>query len=247
MAHVDQYYAPPENIKDGYILLDGDEYKHVIHVIRKVENDELIIVDGHGHKYHGHIKHIQHRQLWVEIKKVYYMVNEPTLNLTLAIALLKGKQFDWLIEKGTEIGLNRFVPLYTQNTKSYPTYKKTRWKKKAIAAMKQSLRSFCPEITAPQQLSQVISAFENIFIASKGPKNHSLWDYRNDLLSTKECVLVVGPEEGFSDQEIKYALDHGAKPFQLGAQRLKSETAGIVGATQLFFTYQSLQKSERRD
>lgn len=158
MSHLEQFFSTSVIVKDERLQLHGDEFRHATHVKRKKVGDRLAVLDGDGHRYSGVIEKIDKEKLTLKITNHETDVNEPTFNLILAVAVAKGSQFDWLIEKGTEIGVSRFVPLLTEYTQIDPVNRMSRWQKKAISALKQSARSRLPIISEPVAFRTFVSA-----------------------------------------------------------------------------------------
>lgn len=231
MSHQENYYIEPEKVTGRHFILEGEESKHAIRVCRNKLGDEIAAVDGCGNTYRGKIDKIQDKSCRVEILETTQNANEPKLRLTLAHALPRSNQFDLVVEKGTEIGICAFVPLVSQYSIGEPQSRLERWRKKAHAAMKQCLRSYCPPVYDIQPFNDFVKVCPRpAFIALESEDYHPI----NSLNECHQATLFVGPEGGFSDKEIETALSMDIKPLYLGTRRLKSETAGLVGATKLF-------------
>ncbi len=233
-GHWEQYYIEPDHLSSDRFWIKGDEAKHIHRVMRKRVGDWLHAVDGQGGLYEGPILKIDEMCVTVAIERESFMVHEPGLHLTLAQAMLKGNGFDWVVEKGTEIGISRFVPLITQRS-VVARGRRGRWEKKALAAMKQSTRSRCPEIAEPQSFDNFVTTPQEgeLFIAH----DHDLGARPDSLITLLEhqsrAVLIVGPEGGFSEQEVTLAIEQGSNLLRMGDRRLRSDTAGLVGAVKL--------------
>ncbi len=143
---MEYFYVPPSSISPPYLSIDGEEFLHLTHVMRKRPGDEIRVVDGKGHVYDVRIADIVRREARCEITAQRAMENEPAISVTLAAGIVKnGARFDFLVEKATEIGVHAIVPLTTERT--IPHHGKTdRWQKLAVAAMKQSGRCVLPLI-----------------------------------------------------------------------------------------------------
>ncbi len=229
MSHVEQYYVAPQDIRGDSLRLVGEEYLHAVKVMRKRIGSPIVVVDGEGQRYEGTIKSLDAEEALVSVSGVRFGVNEPSLSITLAQAVPKSMLFEWVLEKGTEIGIDRFIPMLCERSVKQPSGRKERWQKKVIGAMKQSGRCRCPQVESVSSFEAVLKTFcgEEIYIAHPGegktvkPENRSI-------------LLLVGPEGGFTDRELDLAGQKGAQVLDLGKRRLRSETAGIVGAAKLF-------------
>ena len=173
MKHAEYFYVPPRNIKDNVVEFKGTELKHLTVVSRKTRHDVVHVVDGESNVLTVVLTQVNRKSAFGKIQKRSRYLKEPNFKLSLVQAIPKGNRFDFVIEKGTEIGVSKFIPLITERSivKGNET-KLNRWKKIAIAAMKQSTRSILPEITSPQTLDQVFMAKEiNDFKLIAHPEN----------------------------------------------------------------------------
>ncbi|MBN1541372.1 16S rRNA (uracil(1498)-N(3))-methyltransferase [candidate division KSB1 bacterium] len=234
MAHLEQYYAAPERICDGRILLVEEEFNHAVRVRRKRIGDHLIVVDGEGHRYGGPVVELQKERLVLRIDSVEDEVNEPTVHLTLAHVWPRGQQMDWVIEKGTEIGVSRFLPVLSERSIIDPAHRLQRLQKKAIAAMKQCARCRLPQIDLPIPLAECLNQPDGIgLIAHAFAADRSEEAIFDRIRRVGRAVVLIGPEGGFSDAEVEQALHSGWIPLELGARRLRSETAALVAAVKI--------------
>src|SRR5437879_6145287 len=142
---MDYFYTPPKNISTDSLVLDGEEFAHLIHVMRKNEGDEIRVVDGMGTAYDVRLGAVKKHMVRCNILRTLPNHHEPSRSVTLAVGILKNpSKFDFLVEKATEIGVHEIVPLQTERT--IPGHAKVdRWQKLALAAMKQCGRSYLPQ------------------------------------------------------------------------------------------------------
>jgi 16S rRNA (uracil1498-N3)-methyltransferase len=163
------------------------------------------------------------------------MWGEPKLRLTVATAVPKGSRMEFAIEKGTELGVSRFVPLRTRRSiAGVPPGKIERWRRLALAAMKQSRRSVLPEVTHETSLPEVLTSVETVplkFIADSAGQDIRQASIRGPKSDATEAVVLIGPEGGFTDDELSQAVEAGFVPLALGPRRLRVETAAVVAAT----------------
>ncbi|MDZ7319092.1 MAG: 16S rRNA (uracil(1498)-N(3))-methyltransferase [candidate division KSB1 bacterium] len=238
MKHREFFYAEPEHIAQDRLQIVGEELKHLARVVRKQVRDVIEVVDGKGNLYTAVLTQITGHIAIADIQKRSRFVGEPNFQLTLAQAIPKANRFDWVIEKGTEIGVASFIPLICEfSIVENTAHRQARWKKIAIAAMKQSARSRLPEIRSPQTFHDVVRNTDMMqlgFIAERGEDARGLSQLVQELrarsVPLKSAVLLIGPEGGFSDKELKFACENGFHRFSLGPRRLRSETAGLVAS-----------------
>jgi 16S rRNA (uracil1498-N3)-methyltransferase len=171
------------------------------------------------HKKHSEVQIISKEQIGPNAKKT-----------CIAIGLLKNNtRFEWFLEKSTELGISEIIPLITDNTeKSH--FRLDRMKNILIAAMLQSQQYYLPIMEEPQIFKKFI---EIPFLGQKliAHCENGEKAYLPNVSISENVRLLIGPEGDFSPNEIKLAEDNGYQPISLGDNRLRTETAGIVGAT----------------
>jgi 16S rRNA (uracil1498-N3)-methyltransferase len=234
------FYVEPKNVDKNFLKIEGDEAKHISLVLRKESGEIIEVVDGEGLKYQVRITAMGRDWVQGEILSRVRKENEPLAHLTLAQALIKGVRMDFLIEKTTEIGVSSVMPLITERSavkleKERKEFNRlNRWRRIAISGMKQSLRSVLPKVQKPilfEELLSKIKDYDLALIACQTKKSVTLRQIK-EIQKAKEKVkkvlLLVGPESGFTPEEIGRALKASAVPVSLGPRRLRAETAGIV-------------------
>lgn len=227
------YYVQPENIGGDQLTLTQEESRHIIKVLRKQKGDAFLATDGAGTTYECQVDSFAHGLVTASILSKDEGRGEPEFQLILAVALLKKDRFKWIIEKGTELGISNFMPIVTERTiGTERSMKPARCRKIAISAMKQSGRSRPAGNCGPNDLPRSAKRF------SYGPDvqliAHEKDDRQNldDVLHTpvRSAVLCVGPEGGFTEEEVIIAREHGYRNFRMGIRRLRTETAAITAA-----------------
>lgn len=231
------FYAVPQSYGDSSVTLSADESRHAVDVMRLSRADMVIVVDGLGNAYRGEIARIVGKKR-VEVKLHSHIRNfgEPNVRLTLACGLSAGYKFDTVVQKGTELGVTRFVPLLTEKSKvrldaaGRAGARVARYEKVALAAIKQCRRSFRPEIARPVAFEEYMKEIDSetlnlIFHDSRSSRR--LDEVRLDG-DTVRVNIMVGPESGFVDTEIQVALEKGIIPITLGKRVLRTENAGPV-------------------
>ncbi|MBN1352930.1 16S rRNA (uracil(1498)-N(3))-methyltransferase [candidate division KSB1 bacterium] len=240
MLHEELFFVKPEDVDSQTLIISGDEFKHLVHVLRKKVGDSATATDGQGNSFLFQIFKIDASFAQGTIVKKRRRQGEPYFQLTLAQALLKGRHFDLVIEKCTEIGITRFVPMLTARSIGDENQKKNqRWQRIALAAMKQCARSVLPEITAVQGFESILEQHSHLpvkLVADNGADARPLAQIlsnhqpRHENTYSRDGVLLIGPEGGFSPEEIELAQQHGYELLSMGPRRLRAETAGVVGS-----------------
>ncbi|MEO8167061.1 MAG: RsmE family RNA methyltransferase [bacterium] len=229
---MDYFYTLPKNITSDSLTIEGEEFSHLAHVMRKPVGAQIIVVDGIGKAYEATIEEITKRAARCSIQTTNAGLHESPVDVTLAVGLLKNhSKFDFLIEKCTELGVNAFFPLITERT--IPRHARTdRWQKLALAAMKQSERCILPKVHEPGSFTNFISSASAAslkIIPHEKIKSPTLGELlrKNTNASISICI---GPEGGFTETEIAEAQSAGFLHVSLGERRLRTETAAIVAA-----------------
>ena len=228
------YYAPREAISGDKIVLPPDESRHALRAMRLSTGAEIQIVDGEGTWYLAGIINILRGTVTAEIQNSATDVGEPGYDLTVGIGVLKNAgRFETVLEKAVELGVTRVVPLETERTQKV-RLNQERCKRVMIAGLKQSMRSRLPELTEIQTLESVVRAEPGSalrLIAHEGvDAGASLLSLAELVEKAAECVILIGPEGGFTDVEIELAAENGLRRVSLGTSRLRAETAAIAAA-----------------
>jgi len=261
---ITNFYVNPENVEKDSLKIVGEEAKHILTVLRYQKGETIEVVDGSGIKYKVLIQDWGKDYVEGKILLKTRRENEPITHLTLAQAICKGVRMNFLIEKATEIGVSAIIPILTEKSlvkineipeEDGSTYltakgKKERWRRLAIAGMKQSLRSILPDIQNPAKFDDLlpkIKTFDLSLIASLEKGAKSLREFgelktrlRNPKDSLRKVLIMVGPEAGFTEEELFKAKASGAIPITLGSRRLRAETAGIVLSSLVLYELEDL-------
>lgn len=228
------FYSSPEHLAEELITLSAAESHHAIDVLRMKAGELALVVDGLGNGARGEIRFNKKKLVEVVVHSRLRQFGEPSVRLTLAAGLSVGYKFDEIVDKGTQLGVSRFVPLMTEKSKikvedPKRAHSKTeRLEKVALAAMKQCRRSYRPEIALPLTLRQFLSESDEEgvkLLFHPGENSQSI----NDLVlsdAPSRITLLVGPESGFSATEAAAAKEKGYVGVNLGRRILRTETAG---------------------
>jgi 16S rRNA (uracil1498-N3)-methyltransferase len=234
---ITNFYTTADKIGDETLTVDGEEARHILSVLRHGAGDQIDVADGRGTKYRVMIEEVSRDFLQGRILSRTRMENEPACQVTLAQAICRKERMDFLVEKATEIGVWSIIPIVTQRNlvkvddASREKVKIERWRRVAIAAMKQSLRTVLPEIhdvTPFDQLLPQINNYDLCLVASLDRDAKNAGECEQLKAKPQKVLLIVGPEAGFTDEELSKAKAEGAFPVSLGPRRLRTETAGVV-------------------
>lgn len=222
----DTLFFCPDILKSP--ILPEQESLHCVKVLRTREGDMLTVTDGNGSFYDCELVQAHPKRCAVAIRhRSEIPAGRP---FSLHIAFAPSKQMDrneWLVEKATEIGIDRFTPLLCGRSER-KEIKSGRLQKIAVAAMKQSMQAWLPEIEAMTRFEELVTRpfHGRKFIAHchDSPKKPLAQSYKKG----EDALVLVGPEGDFTEEEVARAIELGFEPVSLGDTRLRSETASLV-------------------
>ncbi|MFB0526490.1 MAG: 16S rRNA (uracil(1498)-N(3))-methyltransferase [bacterium] len=242
------FFVSSKDIKGNKVLITGGEAKHIITVLRKREGDKIDIFDGYGNEFTVRILEIDRSaglpRVKAEIITKKRRETEPKLKITLFQSVPKGNRLDFVIQKSTEIGIAEIVPIITERTIVRLDCKKIkqktlRWQRIAQESAKQSRRSAVPKVGPVLDFSQALKEFSKrkpqmgVIAWETEERNHLREVLRSSVgggISKLPLAIFIGPEGGFTPEEVEKAKRAGLRPVSLGPRILRSETAGLVVA-----------------
>lgn len=219
-----RFFLPDLIIDVAEFDLQEDESKHACRVLRLKTGDSIEVVNGNGLLVIGEIIDDHVKKTRIKVIESYLEAKEKQ-HIHIAIAPTKNMdRFEWFLEKATEIGINEITPLLTSNAER-KVIKMDRLEKVIISATKQSQRLFKPKLNPLTSFKDFLESTDDAFIAHCEDMDNKA------ILKAAEIndnfTLLIGPEGDFSVNEIQQALKKGYKPVSLGANRLRTETAGV--------------------
>lgn len=231
------------------MTLDADESRHLLTVLRGGRDLELRLTDGQGHLITARSLGEEGRLARVEILSVSDDPEESALpRLNLGCAVVKGRRFEWVLEKAVELGAHRIVPVKTDRGVIEPGKGKAdRWRSILKSALKQSGRTFLTELDPTLDLKRILNTTGSgmvLFGAVPGEAEAVPW---TDLLHPKpepvpeSLTILIGPEGGWTPGEREVLIKTGARAVELGPHVLRTETAAVTGLAAL----QSLRQAWR--
>lgn len=234
-----RFFVPTELSAGQAVELEPALAHRLRRVLRLGAGDALVLVDSGGREHEAVLERVDGSKAWARIVRERGTLPEAAVEIVLYQSLIKGDRFEWVLEKGTELGVARFVPLLVQRDVVRPRAERSgrseRWQRIVREAAEQCGRSVLPAIAPPLGLSEAL--------ASAGGLRLLPWEeertaglrsvLREGLAERKQAgrplvSIFVGPEGGFTRQEVETALGLGARVVSLGRRILRSETAGIA-------------------
>lgn len=218
-----RFFVPRILAPGATVPLEGDELHHA-RVVRVREGEEIEVFDGRGGAFVAVARELPE----VELLRVLEIEREPRAALTLAMAIINLEKFELVLQKATELGVHAVVPLVTERIEVRAERwrgKETRWQKIVFEAVKQSGRARVPVIETPATFAEAVArdATKIVFDADTPPSPAPQ--------RFESATLFVGPEGGWSEDELRLAAAHGCLFERLGPRRLRAETAAIVALT----------------
>lgn len=230
-----RFYTPEANSEAKEITLNTEETRHLRDVLRLRAGDKINVFDGAGSEFLCRIREIGKKETAIEIiEKVAPAAPESALELTLAVALLKGEKFDLVVQKACELGVSRIVPLVTKRADvklkdQKETEKKLeRWRKIVIESSKQCGRARLMKIETPVLFAGFANEAnaDSLFFSERN--GTSFENFLAGKPQIKQVTAVIGSEGGWDDAEIEMASANNFHIITLGGRILRAETAAIV-------------------
>lgn len=238
MASIHRFYLPPEAIACQSPALTDREAHHALDVLRLRVGSPLIVQDGAGHEFNCVIRSHSRSRVELEIKETRFSP-VPPCSVTLLSAIPKGK-IETIVEKATELGARRIVPLLTERTVVHldpgnATAKVAKWQQVAIESIKQCGSPWLPNIETPQTPDQFLAqkeSFDLALVASLQPGSTHLRPLfqsfqANHHRPPRSVCVWVGPEGDFTPEEYAAIQSAGAQPIRLGPLVLRADTAVV--------------------
>jgi len=226
-------YLPAPVFLNNRISITDEKAHYLASVLRCGKGNSLIIFDGKGNCFRTTIVTADKREVVAEVAEKIPCNLESDLNITLVQGLLKGEKMDMVVQKTTELGVKEILPVITGRSQLRDTKKIARWRKIAEEASRQSGRSIVPVVHETVEFDNFLSAHDSI---------HGLVFYEEEGVGLTEAVssliprnssffVLIGPEGGFTKEEINLAKEKGLIVASLGKRILRAETAAISAVT----------------
>ena len=217
--------------------IEGDAANHIARVLRLEPGVLLTVFDGRGGEYAARIEAVRKGAVIIEVQARSTPERESPLSLTLAQGVSRGERMDWVVQKATELGVSRIIPVLTERTMvkldaRQSERKLAHWHGITVAACEQSGRDRIPDIAAPLALPELLRDIDpqatRLLLSPTGTQRV------NDLQAPEGGIVVlIGPEGGLAQTEQRAALAAGFLAVRLGPRVLRTETAAVAALTLL--------------
>ncbi|HWN98731.1 MAG TPA: 16S rRNA (uracil(1498)-N(3))-methyltransferase [Blastocatellia bacterium] len=241
-----RFYGPPETMNNARVMLSNDETHHLTRVLRLKPGDDAYVFDGCGREYRCRFLKIESDRAQLEVLDELLDAVEPPISLTLGQSIAKGEKFDFIVQKATELGVGTIIPLITDHADVKLADERSakrleRWRRISLEALKQCGRRTIVDIRTPMIVEELLGSEAPrligeqaegravVVFAEKGgaPVNNLLAEANGPSAVT----VLIGPEGGWSIDELSLFAERGVKSVTLGPRTLRTETAAIVAMT----------------
>ncbi|HEY0670014.1 MAG TPA: 16S rRNA (uracil(1498)-N(3))-methyltransferase [Sphingobacteriaceae bacterium] len=227
------FYTP--DIKDDLYILNEEESRHCIKVLRLSKGDIVKLVDGMGTLYTAEITEPHPRKTSLHVLNKQTEFGKREYSLHLAVAPTKNiERFEWFLEKATEIGVDEITPIICDRSERKEV-KSERLNKIITSAVKQSIKAYHPRLNEPVKLKTFVKSLNSNqkFIAHCNSGDKSA--LKNILVPQTDYIILIGPEGDFTPDEVALCMQNGYIPITLGESRLRTETAALEACFEVNF------------
>ena len=230
-----RFFVPPGTIEGQSVTLEGEAAHRVGRVLRMSPGDEIVLLDNSGDEYKVRLTRFNKAVVEGDVVAIDQDRREPAVEITLYQGLVKGDKFQWVLQKGTELGVSTFVPLICHRSipQERDSWRKSRypsWNKTVREAAEQSRRRLLPALQPLMDFKDACEETQGSGISIMPWEGEETKGLRSALRSTrpKHVNIFIGPEGGFEEWEAAHAFSRDVILVSLGRRILRSETAGIA-------------------
>lgn len=235
-----RFFVLPSSIQAGSVTFDTARAHQIRDVLRMRQNQEIIVLDNAGSEYRVILKQVDRHGVRGKILEQRAPRGEPGTRVILYQSLLKTDKFEWVLQKGTEVGIAEFVPIVAARSVANDVSKQkfARWSQIIVEAAEQSGRGKIPTLYSHQSFTESLTGARQLggmlLIPWEQEQTRSL-SAALAINPSETIHLFIGPEGGWTGAEIEQADAAGALSITLGSRILRAETAGLVAASAIFY------------
>lgn len=238
-----RFFVPPNTIHDQRVILRGTIVHQIRDVLRMRVAEEIILLDNSGYAYQTALTLIDRDTVRGNVTDKWKLETEPSARITLYQGTLKGQKFDWVLQKGTEIGVTSFVPVLSSRCiistlNDVSDARAERWERIVIEAAEQSGRAVLPSLSNATLFAHACGEASQkglALIPWEGEQSKGLREALQIIPRPREVSVFIGPEGGFTEEEIVTAKEHNVIPVSLGPRILRAETAGLAAVSAILY------------
>ncbi|MFO7754160.1 MAG: 16S rRNA (uracil(1498)-N(3))-methyltransferase [Desulfobacteraceae bacterium] len=234
-----KFFISDTDSLDNTTIISGQDAKHISKVLRMKPGDMIDLTDGQGTDFKGEILEISKQAVKVMIRETAGSSTESPLSITVFQGMLKDRKMDTLVRHLTELGISDWIPLKCERAVAVPNAEKAagrirRWETISREALKQCRRSMAPEIGSPVSINEMAESAADfdlkiVFQENASSSSPELEEFKH--LNIRKIAVMIGPEGGFSDNEIETVQKLGFRPYLMGPRILRAETAATAACT----------------
>lgn len=253
MFKLQRYFIPEPDWKDNKVLIKGNDRHHITRVMRSNETDRIICNHSRGYAAICKITKINESYVEADVEKILNEDRELPVSITIAQGLPKGEKFDFVLQKGTELGAKAFIPFQAERSvvkwdhKKF-IKKKQRFNKIIKEASEQSQRNKQPKITSMMTLPELLEEskrYDKLIFPyeeeAKGSDYQSFGSIVNKLRQDENVLVCIGPEGGFSPNEVALLKENNFLPVRIGPRILRTETAALYVLASISYHFEELR------
>jgi 16S rRNA (uracil1498-N3)-methyltransferase len=230
-----RFYISPDQLQVPDPYLRGDEARHILQVLRMKKGDRFLLFDNSDQEYQAVIASVSGDRVYFEILEQQSTTRESPLQVTLGMPIIRPQHFEWILQKGTELGILAFRPFYSSNSrlnfeKADLESRMKRWKKIIVETAKQCQRNVLPELFPAVSFAGLLeeSPQKLKLIPYEEESSRTLKELEQQSFSPETALALIGPEGGFRKEEVHQAQEKGFVSVSLGPRILRSETAALA-------------------
>ena len=245
-----RYFVPRENWQENKVVIKGDDYHHIVRVMRMKQDEPLVVVDPDGKAAEAIVESFSDDKVICILKRMLHEDVEMPIQVTIAQGIPKGEKWEWILQKGTELGATAFISFQAERSivkweERKLVKKMARWEKIVKEASEQSHRTVIPTIDwtrnwqdflkVSQEFDYRLFAYEEEAKQTPSVKLHSIFQ---SIQSGASVLVCIGPEGGFSSKEVIDLQQHDFQSIRLGPRILRTETAPLYVLASLSYYFE---------
>ncbi|MEW6388464.1 MAG: RsmE family RNA methyltransferase [Thermodesulfobacteriota bacterium] len=230
-----RFYVSPEGVRGEVAVLGPEETHHLVRVVRLGVGAEVAVFDGQGREWQAVVENLSPEGAVLKVVRPLAPLAESPLSIALGVGLAKGEAMDGVIRQATEMGVKKILPFISSRservTLERATRRRAKWERLAQESLKSSQRSYLPEIAPVQDFAGVLAGPEEVkLLFWEEERGGGVSKYFSQTRPAG-VRLLIGPEGGFSPEEVALVREKGYQTASLGPRRLKVETATLAALT----------------
>jgi 16S rRNA (uracil1498-N3)-methyltransferase len=239
-----RFYLPPTQCQGPVLTLTGAEAHHALDVLRVKTGEAVVILDGAGREFSCTIRSLERKAMTLEVGQTQFSP-APVCRVTLVQAVPKGKLLETIIQKATELGAFRIIPLLSERVATRleddaVNHKAEKWRHTAVEAIKQCGQRWLPQVEAPVTLPALLARRENFDLSLVGSLRSDARHPREYFQKPPGTIRIwIGPEGDFTDSELEAIRNAGGRPISLGPLVLRSDTAALYALSIVSYELQA--------